>query len=232
MNGFDVCSSCRRHVKSREARCPFCNATRVARADVRLRAPRVSRAHWLAFGATVAAMTTSGVVGCSGSEPGNGAGEPDRTGDAATHGDGSVADGSVADGGGADVSTPDGSHDGATQADARHPDAATSCTRSGRSACGSTSCDNQTQWCDTRQGTCYAIDSGAPFPSQCSACPTCACATPHLLPSCTCVELDGGGVGLACHTCYGAPPARLERNAQRRARRRRARALDRARASL
>jgi len=214
MNGFDVCSSCRRHVKSRETRCPFCKTTRAARADVRLRAPRVSRAHWLAFGATVAAMSAGGVVGCSGSEPGNGTGQPDRTGDASTH-DGSVAEGGVADG-----SVADAAHDASHDAKA---DATTSCTvASGRSACGSTTCDNRTQWCDTRAGICNALDAGFLFPSECSSCPTCACATPHLIPSCMCQELDGGGVGLACHTCYGAPPARLERTARRARARRRA----------
>jgi hypothetical protein len=49
MIAFEVCTSCSRHIKSVEAACPFCgtsHAPHVSRA-VR-RAPRMSRAAWLA----------------------------------------------------------------------------------------------------------------------------------------------------------------------------------------
>ena len=56
--GFDVCRRCARHVKSAEPSCPFCGAShtpnRSGRPAVR---GRVSRAHWLAFGSTLALLS-------------------------------------------------------------------------------------------------------------------------------------------------------------------------------
>jgi hypothetical protein len=53
------------------------------------------------------------------------------------------------------------------------------------------------------------MDAG-PFAAKpsCDAGSYCACLG---VPSCQCTDDDSGAIVLACHTCYGAPPARLER---------------------
>jgi hypothetical protein len=58
MTLYEVCIACARHIKSEERSCPFCGAVheRNPPALPRLNG-RVSRAHWLAFGSTLAMMS-------------------------------------------------------------------------------------------------------------------------------------------------------------------------------
>jgi hypothetical protein len=65
---------------------------------------------------------------------------------------------------------------------------------------------------------CYsnADDAGAiDFPRQCQASPTCACLwdAGSLYYPCRCTDGDDAGVAMVvtCGSCYGSPPARLER---------------------
>ena len=58
MDAFEPCARCARHIKTREAACPFCGSARTPGASVpRRQAPRVSRAAWLA--------STLALAGCS-----------------------------------------------------------------------------------------------------------------------------------------------------------------------
>ena len=67
MNSFAPCSSCARHVKTSDPKCPFCGtARREQAAPARQRIPRTSRSRWLAHGSTLA------ILGCTG----NGASAP------------------------------------------------------------------------------------------------------------------------------------------------------------
>jgi len=87
---------------------------------------------------------------------------------------------------------------------------------SGTFACGSSTCDRATQYCSffpySISGQCQADNAGFPFPPQCVGQPTCDCMATAALGSCHCIDLDdGGGIGIRCSACYGAPPTRLER---------------------
>lgn len=73
MNRFTPCSSCARHVKTSDTKCPFCGTARCAQAATRRqRIRRMSRARWLAHGSTLA------ILGCTG----NGASTPPSDQDA------------------------------------------------------------------------------------------------------------------------------------------------------
>ena len=65
-DAYEPCGSCHRHVKRREALCPFCGASRtptLPRAPRRMR--NVSRAQWLVFGSTLLGMGCNGVAASS-----------------------------------------------------------------------------------------------------------------------------------------------------------------------
>jgi hypothetical protein len=90
--------------------------------------------------------------------------------------------------------------------------------------CGAALCNPATDYCSVHPGGspigCEPNDAPyTSFPAACKACPTCECFSAQNVGNCYCMELDGGGVGLACGACYGAPPARLERLSGRQSRR-------------
>lgn len=215
MDSYDICVSCACHIKRIESRCPFCGAAHTPSSRI-VRAPRMSRAEWLAFGSSLLLMGCSGStepeVGgeqapsvSPGASSGSNADDSDAArGDASTTRDACascVADGSA------------GAHDGGAE------DGGSACAVApGTFACASNLCDRQTQWCmlysnGTPSGYCAPDDAGWNFPDSCQACPTCACVTGAWADagrtSCKCVELEGG-IGVQCAGCYGSPPARLE----------------------
>jgi hypothetical protein len=66
---------------------------------------------------------------------------------------------------------------------------------------------------DGTQVACEDAANG--IPQQCLSCPTCDCVSQYIGASCNCVDLGGslglgGGIGVECAGCYGAPPTRLE----------------------
>ena len=86
MSPLSPCSSCNRHVRVEETRCPFCAAALPGRASVERVLPRgrLSRATLIAAGATLA-----GLSACSSSSSGSGDGGTGGTaGSAATAGTG------------------------------------------------------------------------------------------------------------------------------------------------
>ncbi|HEX8796670.1 MAG TPA: hypothetical protein VF765_37220 [Polyangiaceae bacterium] len=184
----------------------------------------MSRAHWLAFGSAMVGIGCNGALGSSGGSavgptpdgstamtaPTSSKEDASRGDDASTEDDASTAsdDASVAE--------------AETEAEASSwgpPDA--SCPRSGPFTCGSSTCDRATQFCGGVDGveSCQplsamsqmadVLDSGA-----CTSCPTCACVLPtYQQESCTCFEDNFGGLTITCShsSCYGSPPARLDR---------------------
>jgi hypothetical protein len=81
-------------------------------------------------------------------------------------------------------------------------------SKSGLFACGSDVCDRAIQACD--QGACQWYGSLSDSAS-CGACPSCDCILASFAGSCRCREDDAGSIAISCGSCYGAPPARLER---------------------
>jgi hypothetical protein len=188
MDDFDVCASCSCHIKRSERACPFCGARHAS-------TPRPARQHVprMSRGKWLAFGGTLALLGCSGTAV------PAPAGDAGA------------------ISAINPWFD---------PVGSQGCpvALSGTFVCGTSTCSRATEHCALLSGGvnngCEANDAGYPFPAQCLSCPTCDCVTPTLAnTSCTCVELDNGeGIGLECHGCYGAPPARLERLAAERLR--------------
>jgi hypothetical protein len=73
-----VCTTCSRHIKAIELSCPFCNAPHATSSATPLRAlPRLSRAHWLVLGSSLA------VAGCSGAIAPTSTGDADASKDLA-----------------------------------------------------------------------------------------------------------------------------------------------------
>jgi hypothetical protein len=67
---------------------------------------------------------------------------------------------------------------------------------------------------DGTENACEDDNAGGSFPQECLSCPTCDCVSRY--SGCRCVDLGGGafgvggGIGVQCAGCYGAPPTRLE----------------------
>jgi hypothetical protein len=215
MDAYEVCSSCACHIKRTELRCPFCAAPHASSARVARFASRMSRAQWLAFGSTLTLVSCSGAVQplpSSGTDSGS---PSQQTADASTSpGWDARNPTSATEDSGRDT-------DAVAAADAGSPtdDAATeasACAVTGAFTCNGTTCDRASQYCQMYNGGnevgCQADDAGFNFPPQCYGCPTCACIGQQLTGTCHCVDIDdGGGIGIECIGCYGAPPARLER---------------------
>jgi hypothetical protein len=104
------------------------------------------------------------------------------------------------------------------------PDGATSVTSVSLGfECGDAHCAPAGEFCLTAgppldlSYLCQPYDDGgwAPGDAACGTYPTCACSTwsgPYFGDGvCGCTDNDAGAVTVtACHSCYGAPPARLE----------------------
>jgi hypothetical protein len=218
MDAYEVCSSCACHIKRAEVRCPVCAAPRTMSANVTRLAARMSRAQWLAFGSTLTLVSCSGAVQPA---PSNGADSGSPSQEVADANAPPAWDGSrptsVADAGGHDADAEAVADTGSPGDDAA-PEAS-ACTVSGTFACAGATCDRASQFCEIYSGGtefgCLADDAGAgtfSFPPECYGCPTCACVGPKLGGPCQCIDIDdGGGIGIECIGCYGAPPARLER---------------------
>jgi hypothetical protein len=115
MDAFEVCISCSRHINRVEAACPFCGAPHVARASTAVRrAPRLSRATWLA---TTLASSLA-VAGCTAEVAPSG--EPSTENDSGGTSDGKAHQ--VADSGGKDSGVAEASEE-ASLADAAEEDA-------------------------------------------------------------------------------------------------------------
>jgi hypothetical protein len=201
----------------------------------------VSRAQCLVFGSTLVGMGCNGVVGSSGAAAGSkaekstavtapaaGMGDTGNSGnDASDADDATLADAvSPAE----DARAGDNEFAEAT-AEAGGtvwgpPDA--SCPRSGAFACGSGgpdaagggTCDRATQYCNGYSpGSCQPLSQLAHATSfvdtgTCGSCPTCACIPPNNGSwHCICLEDNFGGLTVTCSmsTCYGSPPARVDR---------------------
>jgi hypothetical protein len=253
MGHFYACASCARYVTEADEACPFCGASRDERCQAAPpRPPRMSRARWLAYGSTIAA------VGCSGGGTAGGAGqdatapreaaavelEAGREDTASPHDASPPGEG----GGGTDG---DVSAEGDVAGDGQIAEAGADCGGSdlggfapaqgsfvclqapyslslGNSAYSDASliCDRATQYCvlystggacESLSDTCSARYYLEPKPGACDGgvlrceCLTGCFAPPSASMVALCMDDEAGGVTIACHSCYGAPPARLER---------------------
>ncbi len=203
MDAFDVCGACACYIKRREARCPFCDAVHVPakRADVRLRS-RVSRAQWLAYGATFV------VAGCAPS-----ATTAEQAADATTQDADSIRDATADSTSSVDAAKDRGDDTLDAWTSPGPPDGGAG---SGTFACDydRRRCGLGTEYCLNAQGPgggCFGYDAG--WDSQCDASSPCACIHAcYRLSSCR--DDDAGGLYITCSPCYGAPPARLEKLAR------------------
>jgi hypothetical protein len=193
MNAYDACCCCSRYVKRGDTRCPFCGAaTRPApRSEASHR--RMSRGQWLVYASAFA------VIGC-----------------------------------GSDTAAT------AESVNASWPTGTFPCGSIASMASGGLNCDRRTQYCSTDEPQCYAYDAGPlaaadagakcpchiesfAQPCECvffsgTASPYCSSATMRIVSgSYTCEEDDAGGITVSYHSyhsCYGSPPARLDRLAR------------------
>jgi hypothetical protein len=125
VNDLVSCSSCRRHVRRSEERCPFCG-TQLDAAARRALPPvaplGLSRAKLYAFHAAVATGVAAGACGGATSTPGDAGGSLDATSSDGTSNDGTASDGMATDGQNAgdatDTGTQDASADTSTTAEA------------------------------------------------------------------------------------------------------------------
>jgi hypothetical protein len=188
MDPYDICSACSCFIKTAETCCPFCGAAHRHVSKEPVRARRMSRAQWLALGSALALTSCGGIT--------------------------------------------DGGHTGTQQSSQRGGDqggvmaTGTNCSPlyttllSTTFACAGQSCNAATQYCDiSYDGTqigCEDDNGGGYFPQQCLSCPTYDCVSQYISASCKCVDFGGGalglggGIGVGCAGCYGAPPTRLE----------------------
>jgi len=184
----------------------------------------MSRAQWLAVGSALVLTSCAGSVkpgptGTQGSEQqGGGDGDAQAQADSGqTTGDDSDAAQTVdAIATGDDASTI-GDVDAGQASDATGgEDAPATCAISHTTfQCAGASCNAATQYCYISYGgtqvACEDDDAGGYFPQQCLTCPTCDCVSQYISgPSCKCVDLGSGAIGVQCAGCYGAPPTRLE----------------------
>jgi hypothetical protein len=202
MSAYDACSGCDRYVKREDSVCPFCGMSVAAigggQGRPRLVRARPSRAAWLAYAST---LTMAGCVGGK-----------------------TVASDSVAQPASKDLPSQDAK-----------------ANNTGPFACGADqdadlSCDPNTQYCfdDTYDYTggyhCVAKDEGplaaahagvhCPCPPDDSGTIGCLFSGIRITNSSgqdlcsgnfSCEEDESGAITVACHSCYGSPPARLER---------------------
>jgi hypothetical protein len=178
----------------------------------------MSRAQWLALGSAIALTSCGGIKdpGPTGTQGSGQHGGGDQS-DAETQGDsgqGSSDDAAIATG---DDASTIGTLDAGPEPDASGAeDAIVACTASHSTfQCAGQSCNAATQYCYISYGgtqvACEDDTTGGYFPQQCLDCPTCACVSQYISgPSCKCVDLGGGAIGVQCAGCYGAPPTRLE----------------------
>ncbi len=220
MDSFDLCTACSCFIKRTETRCPFCGAEHVHVPRPPVGARRMSRAQWLALGSALVLTSCGGSVqpGPTGTQGSSQHGGDDQ-GDAQAQADSGQGGGDDTDAStvtGDDASTigqEDAAGDAADEAVVHAGDAG-SCAAGGLFICAGSPCNAGTQFCQMSYGgtdvACSDDNNGGFFPQECVACPTCACVSQHLFGNCQCVERNGGGIGLQCATCYGAPPTRLE----------------------
>jgi hypothetical protein len=228
MNPFDVCSGCARHVRRWEVSCPFCAVRRAASTQGDERPPkRVSRAAWLAYGGSLALLgCASGKILGAAEQDANAIGDVVRSEDGTTEmRDDIDAATSAADGAAPDV-TP--SRDATATIDGPAP------SERARFPCvpfqfpdAGTMCDPATEWCYTNHGYlptgCVSFastcDPTSAYSDACSPAFTwegycdagdhrCYCVKTNCG---SCTDEEGGSFTLSCGSCYGAPPARLER---------------------
>jgi hypothetical protein len=214
---FRPCSSCACHVKSTDARCPFCGAVNAPRAVHSARASHVSRAQWLAFGSIA-------FVGCVGSVA-----DTPHDGDGAGAGHDAGASRVARDSGspqavGPEAAAPEAAppEDAGVAQDAVSPDDAGSVlgdssvacqSRTGYFDCAANVCDRSIQACYQGQCLWYGALPVNPIPdaATCGPCPTCECLKGSIYPDCHCQEDGEGTISISCAGCYGSPPVRLER---------------------
>ena len=196
MDPYDVCASCARYIKRGEFTCPFCGAADRLRSALARGGPkRASRAEWLAYGGSAL-----GLLGCTNGSPVSAV--PDAAENAASLGKNgflcaSAGNGAIFD---ADIV-----------------------------------CDRASEWCYTNHGFepsgCVSLATTCAPTEPADACSgvfawdaaTCdghiaGCA--WITVTCPgggggCSDDDAGGITVSCGSCYGAPPARLERVARR-----------------
>ncbi len=220
MGAFEICGSCRRHVKASEAACPFCGGTAPRRASgLPLGAMRLGRAALASVVSLVACSSTSGDVVDVGTAD---------AADATTQKDSSVDDASDAVDGTdtLDVIAPD-TTDTTDTADAHSPldevgpadanwtpDSGAKCpvTDYMHFVCGGQECfayvpgpetEGYWQFWDRLDYSKHTLVT-----NLCLPCLTCDC----LFMGTTCTPSPTGGVDrLYSHSCYGAPAARPHR---------------------
>jgi hypothetical protein len=226
MDPYDICSACSCFIKAAETCCPFCGAEhRHAAPKSPLRVGRVSRAQWLALGSALVLTSCGGSVkpgpiGTQGagqqSEGNEGDAEAQRDSGQNTGDDTDAAQTVDAVATGDDASTigdPDASQAPDVTGDEDAP--ATCAVADITFQCAGQPCKATSQYCElSYAGTeeaCVDDSTGGYFPQQCLSCPTCDCVSQYISgPSCKCVDLGGGAIGVQCAGCYGAPPTRLE----------------------
>jgi hypothetical protein len=205
MNRYDVCASCSRHTKRTDAACPFCEARKQVAETQRAKVDRrMSRAEWLAFGSAMV------LAGCSAKET-------------STRLDRDVSDAVTPEGG-----LACGDAQCTSPPDAAIPEAGFGCGDDG------SYCVRFAEIClftgsYPLYSSCTSYDAAgwAPGDPACLAHvatiapgvdPVCTCSTWSVGPNrCgsgppSCSSDNAGAVTVSsCHSCYGAPPARLER---------------------
>jgi hypothetical protein len=179
----------------------------------------MSRAQWLALGSAIALTSCGGVKD----------GGPTGTQGSGQHGGGDQGDAEAqsetgqATGDDAEIATGDDASTIGTLDAASPPDASDNedapivacAVPHATFQCAGSSCNAATQYCYISYGgtqvACEDDNAGGYFPQQCLDCPTCSCVSQYISgPSCKCVDLGGGAIGVQCAGCYGAPPTRLE----------------------
>jgi len=224
MNVYHVCSGCDRYVKREDRVCPFCGIVMATIGRDETRPPaawaRMSRAQWLAYASTLT------MVGCFGGR---------MVGAARDDGGSAGAVARTIDGDARQGAEP--APKGLAQ-DA--PATSTAILPCGPDQDAGLSCDPTTQYCfdDTYDYmgdySCVPKDAG-PLAASGGG-DHCPCQADDSGIGCLfsrdltfdgsgqalcsgnfhCDEDDRGAVTVSCHSCYGSPPARLERLAQRR----------------
>jgi hypothetical protein len=241
MSAYNVCPACARHVKSHDATCPWCGARMGSGlVPTPLRRPRLraSRAQWLAYGAACAVLGCT-ETGPTRSSPGEAGSDGVPIQEASVAGDADIARDLDAahlatDGAAEDASISDSSLDAATTAMSNNSPFL--CAEAGFAGDAAVVCDSQTQYCHLHSGnasgaTCqtlpFACLAYPPLPdagmfcqfsaaSSCDAGLRCSCIALGVYNAAAdtcwaCADNDAGGLTMSCGSCYGAPPARLEK---------------------
>ncbi len=220
MDPYDICTACSCFIKIAETTCPFCGAEHRPHPKPVVRVRRMSRAQWLALGSAIALTSCGGIkdpgpTGTQGSGQHGGGDQSDAEAQGES-GQGSADDSDAAIATGDDASTI-GTLDAGSPPDASGvEDVIVACAVSHTTfQCAGQSCNAASQYCYISYGgtqvACEDDSTGGYFPQQCLSCPTCDCVSQYISgPSCKCVELGEGAIGVQCAGCYGAPPTRLE----------------------